>query len=181
LFLGRIEKAGKSYGTALYMYQLWTCANLTFQNLCQYSCVYTTTTVLEYLHLLHMLWSIGLDAAGAKHLGYDPLWPRRWDNSAHQNGSTILMPCDGRLPASRLSLWPPLDMEICWAFCASRGRLWYMLLHNNNIGGTGTAVLQCTLQYFCKILSRKISTAKFQLYSCTTSTSTTSGNFVFVL
>ena len=25
----------------------------------------------------------------------------------------------------------------------------HVVLHNNNTGGTGTAVLQCTLQYFC--------------------------------
>ena len=27
----------------------------------------------------------------------------------------------------------------------------HVVLHNNNTGGTGTAVLQCTLQYFCSI------------------------------
>jgi hypothetical protein len=76
-----------------------------------------------------MLWSICMDAAGAKRLGYDPFWPRRWDSSARQNGPAIPMPCGGRLPASGLSLRPPSGMGIGWLFRASRGRLWYMLYH----------------------------------------------------
>jgi hypothetical protein len=42
---------------------------------------------------------IGLDAAGVKHLGYDPLWPRRGETaacSARQNGPAIPMPEAGR-------------------------------------------------------------------------------------
>ncbi len=57
----------------------------------------------------------GLDAAGAKHLGYDPLWPRRCDSSAHQNGSAIPMPEGGRSQRPKSGSRPPQGMGIASA------------------------------------------------------------------
>jgi hypothetical protein len=84
-----------------------------------YLYLYLYVHVHLYLYLYLYLY---LDAAGAEHLGYDPLWPRRWDSSARQNCHAMPMPCGGRLPASCLSLQPPTSgMGIGLAFCASRG------------------------------------------------------------
>jgi hypothetical protein len=94
-----------------------------------------------------MLWSIGLDAAGAKHLGYDRLWPRRWDSSARQNGPAIHMPEGGRSESLEAGRREPAAFGDGdrWGILRvpSRGRLWYMLYR---------IILIITLQFWRNLL-----------------------------
>ena len=112
-----------------------------------------TSTWLGLTHLYAVIRNVVIHRSGCRRRQASGLWsvvapavrqqrPPKWPRDPH----ALRRPAPGLRPLASAAFGHGDRLGI---LRVQGALVIHVVLHNNNTGGTGTAVLQCTLQYFC--------------------------------